>query len=106
MENLPEGADATKIESYVYPRLDRLLAMAIKQQVVVDVTQVQAASDPKKGGKKDAKKGAPAAEEEKSVEESTYVKEMREAIKISKSNFRYRLCQVRNWALNQLRDMR
>ena len=31
VENLPEGADATKIESYAYPRLDRLLAMAIKQ---------------------------------------------------------------------------
>ena len=30
VENLPEGADATKIESYVYPRLDRLLAMSIK----------------------------------------------------------------------------
>lgn len=30
VENLPEGADATKIESYSFPRLDRLLAMAIK----------------------------------------------------------------------------
>ena len=30
VENLPEGSDATKIESYVYPRLDRLLAMSIK----------------------------------------------------------------------------
>lgn len=40
VENLPEGSDATKIESYVYPRLDRLLAMSIKQQVVIDVTQV------------------------------------------------------------------
>lgn len=58
VENLPEGADATKVESYTFPRLDRLLAMSIKQQVVIDVTQVQAAADPKKGGaKKDAKKG-------------------------------------------------
>lgn len=31
VENLPEGADAGKIESYAYPRLDRLLAQAIKQ---------------------------------------------------------------------------
>lgn len=38
IENLPEGADATKIELYIYPRLDRLLAMSIKQQVVIDVT--------------------------------------------------------------------
>lgn len=100
IENLPEGADSTKIESYIFPRLDRLLAMAIKQQVVIDVTQVQAAADPKKGAKKDAKKGAPAAEEEKAIEESIYVKEMREAIKVEKSIFRYRLCQVRNWALS------
>jgi len=26
VEHLPEGADANKIESYTYPRLDRLLA--------------------------------------------------------------------------------
>lgn len=31
VENLAEGADQTKIESYIYPRLDRLLAMAIRQ---------------------------------------------------------------------------
>ena len=40
VENLPENADATKLESYQYPRLDRLLALAIKQQVVPDTTQV------------------------------------------------------------------
>ena len=40
------------------------------------------------------------------MEESIYVKEMREAIKVEKSIFRYRLCQVRNWALNQLKSMR
>lgn len=107
VENLPEGSDPTKIESYAYPRLDRLLAMAVKQQVVPDVTQVQAAADPKKGGaKKDAKKGQPAAEEDKAVEESIYVREMREAIRVEKSIYRYRLVQIRNWALNQLRGMR
>lgn len=81
--------------------------MAIKQQVVPDVTQIQAAADPKKGGgKKDAKKGAPAAEEEKVAEESIYVKEMREAIKVEKTILRFRLVQVRNWALTQLKQMR
>ena len=72
-----------------------------------DVTQVAAAADPKKGGgKKDAKKGAAVAEEEKVVEESIYVKEMREAIKTEKQILRYRLVQVRNWSLNQLKMMR
>lgn len=86
VENLPEGADATKIESYVYPRLDRLLAMSIKQQIVIDVSQVQTSNDPKKGaaGKKEApKKGVTTAvEEEKTTEESLFVKEMREAVKV------------------------
>ena len=83
------------------------MAMAIRQQVVPDVTQVQAATDPKKGGAKKAdKKGAPAAEEEKVLEESIYVKEMREAIKTEKSILRFRLVQVRNWALQKLKDMR
>ena len=40
VENLPAEADPTKLENYTFPRLDRLLAMAIKQQVVPDVTQV------------------------------------------------------------------
>ena len=31
VEHIPEGADTNKIESYSYPRLDRLLAQAIKQ---------------------------------------------------------------------------
>lgn len=71
------------------------------------MTQVAAAADPKKGGgKKDAKKGAAVAEEEKVVEESIYVKEMREAIKTEKQILRYRLVQVRNWSLNQLKMMR
>jgi len=38
---LAEGADATNLDSYTYPRLDKLLAMALKQQVVPDVTHVQ-----------------------------------------------------------------
>ena len=83
VEKLPEGSDNSKAESYSYPRLDRLLAMAIKQQVVPDVTQVTAAADNKKGGaKKPDKKGAAVQEEEKSVEESIFVREMREAIKV------------------------
>lgn len=106
VEKVADGADQTKVESYTYPRLDRLLAMALRQQVVPDVTQVTANVDPKKGGKKDAKKGAAAAEEDKSIEESIYVKEMREAIKVEKSILRFRLIQVRNWALEQLKSRR
>jgi len=51
----------------------------------------------KKGGKKDAKKGAQEADEPKV--ESIYVKEMKEAIKVEKSILRFRLTQIRNWAL-------
>lgn len=81
--------------------------MSLRQQIVPDVTQVQAAADPKKGGgKKDAKKGAAVVEEDKSVEESIYVKEMREAIKVEKSILRFRLVQIRNWALQKLKDRR
>lgn len=69
---------------------------------------MQAANDPKKGGgKKEApKKGVPAVEDEQQKEESVYVKEMREAIKVEKSILRFRLVQVRNWALLQLRSTR
>ena len=73
------------------------------------MTQVQAAADPKKGGagKKDPKKGQPAAaEEEAAKKDSIYVEEMREAIKVEKSILRFRLVQVRNWALNQLKQTR
>lgn len=46
------------IQSYNYPRLDKLFEKAIKSQVVPDVSQqVVAAADPKKGGKNDKKKG-------------------------------------------------
>lgn len=61
------------------------------------LSQAAAADAGKKGGKKDAKKGAQEADEPKA--ESVYVKEMREAIKVEKSILRFRLCQVRNWAL-------
>ena len=72
-----------------------------------DVTLTQAAADPKKGGaKKDAKKGAAAVEEEKPVEDSIYVKEMKDAIKVEKSILRYRLVQIRNWTLQQLKNVR
>lgn len=73
-----------------------------------DVTLTQAAADPKKGGaKKDAKKGKDAGvEEEKPVEDSIYVKEMKDAIKVEKSILRYRLVQVRNWTLQQLKNVR
>jgi hypothetical protein len=40
------------------------------------------------------------------VEESKYVKEMKAAIKIEKSILRFRLTQIRNWALKRLREMR
>ena len=108
IEQLAEGQDPNKLESYAYPRLDRLLALALKQQVVPDVTQVITSADAKKGGKKDAKKGGggPAADEEKTTEDSVYVKEMREAIRIEKGILRYRLVQVRNWSLEQLKSRR
>ena len=45
-------------------------------------------------------------EDEKPLEDSIYVKEMRDAIKVEKSILRYRLVQVRNWTLQQLKEMR
>lgn len=52
------------------------------------------------GDKKGAK--APPAKKDavvevKVVEESIYVKEMKEAIKVEKSILRFRLVQIRNW---------
>ena len=44
-----------------------------------------------------------AAEEEKPTEESVYVREMKETIKVEKSILRFRLVQIRNWALMQLK---
>jgi len=111
-ESIAEGADATALESYAFPRLDKLLTMALKQQVVPDVTQLAAAADPKKGGAKkaDPKKGAAAKQVDDAAttvdEESVYVKEMKESIKTEKSILRFRLVQIRNWALTNLKQNR
>ena len=74
---------------------------------MVDVTLGAAAAQDKKGGvpakSKDPKKPA---EDEKPVEDSQYVREMRAAVKVEKSILRFRLTQVRNWALKRLRDIR
>lgn len=40
------------------------------------------------------------------MEDSQYVKDMRNAIKVEKSILRYRLTQIRNWTLKRLREMR
>lgn len=105
IEQKTEGADENFVESWTFPRLDKLLLMALKQQVVPDVTQLTAVIDPKKGAKKDVKKGATKVEEDsQAIEESIYVKEMRESIKIEKAILRFRLVQIRNWALNNLRQ--
>lgn len=40
------------------------------------------------------------------LEESPYVKEMREAVKVEKSLLRFRLMQIRNWTIQRLQDTR
>lgn len=68
-----------------------------------------AAAGDKKGGKAPPpKKGAATkeAEAETIVEESNYVKEMREAVKVEKSVLRFRLVQIRNWTVERLQDTR
>lgn len=106
VENMTEGSDSTLLGSYLYPRLDKLLQMALKQQAVPDVTKIDASGADKKGGKAPpAKKGAPAskdAEPDAPVEESQYVKEMKEAVRVEKSLLRFRLVQIRNWTLQRL----
>ena len=106
VEKLAEGSEPTDIQAYSYPRLDDLFKRALKAQVVPDVLSQAAAADAgKKGaGKKDAKKGAVETDEPKP--ESIYVKEMREAIKVEKSILRFRLAQIRNWALKGLKRQR
>jgi hypothetical protein len=42
----------------------------------------------------------------KEVEESPYLKEMKEAIKVEKSILRFRLVQIRNWTYYRLRERR
>lgn len=107
VEQLPDGADSANFELYTYPRLDKLFERGLKTQVVLDVTQVQAAGQDKKGapqkGAKDPKKPV---EDEKPLEESQYVKDMKAAIKIEKALLRFRLTQIRNWTLKRLREMR
>ena len=93
--------------SYSYPRLEDIFRRAIRSQIVPDVLAQASTTDagkkgapPAKGGK-DAKKGVQEVEEVKP--ESPYVKEMKEAIKTEKSILRFRLTQIRNWALKRLR---
>ena len=64
-------------------------------------------------GKKAPAKGKPAKgkapakdEEEKPKLDSQYVIEMKEAIKTEKAILRYRLTQIRNWALTRLTHQR
>lgn len=95
IERLNEGADSNDLTQYSFPRLDDLYKKALKAQTVPEIAAQAAAggADPKKAaakGGKDAKKGG-AAEEEQTRPESEYVKEMREAIKVEKSNLRFRL---------------
>jgi len=97
VESLPEGADATNPDLYTYPRLDKLLQLALEQQIIADVSQQNQVADPKnkaaaaKGGKAPPAKGNLQIEEEKQAEESLYVKELKEAIKVEKGIYRYRL---------------
>jgi hypothetical protein len=105
VEKVGEGADSGDIASYSFPRLDDFFKKAIKAQVVPDVTQGAAADAGKKGGKKDPKaKGG--ADDSKVSPDSVYVTEMKESIKTEKAIFRFRICQIRNWALNRLKHQR
>lgn len=105
VERLAEGAEQSDLSAYSYPRLDDLYKKALKAQVVPDVLAAAAQADAGKAkGKKDAGKGKPAEEEAKP--ESIYVTEMKSAIKIEKGILRFRLTQIRNWALNRLKHQR
>ena len=109
VERLTEGADMKDLAAYSYPRLDELFKRALKAQVVPDVSSQAAAADAGKGKApakgKDAKKGG-AAETSEIKPESLYVKEMKEAIKVEKGILRFRLTQIRNWALQRLQHQR
>ena len=106
VERLAEGAEPTDASAYSYPRLDDLFRRALKAQVVPDVLAQAATIDAGKkgGGKKDPKKGAAEVDEPKP--ESIYVKEMKDSIKVEKSILRFRLTQIRNWALSRLLHQR
>ncbi len=106
VEAVPEGADRSAPDSYTYPRLEKLLAMALRMQAVPDVTQQVAAAAADKKGKPAKGKAAAAVEEEKSVEESAFAREMKEAVKVEKSILRFRLVQIRNWSLQRLQETR
>ena len=109
VEKIAEGGDTLDIKCYSYPRLDDLYKRALKAQVVPDVLAQAASSDAKggKGGaKKDAKGGKGAPEADDAKPESMYIKEMKEAIKVEKSILRFRLTQIRNWAMNRLKYQR
>ena len=72
--------------------------MAIKHQIIPDVTSIVpggAAGDKKTAKAATTKKDA--VVEIKIIEESLYVKGMKEAIKVEKSILRFRLVQIRNW---------
>ena len=106
-ESTEEGANLSDLESYTYPRLDELYKRAIKAQVVPDVTALSAAqADAKKAPKKGDKKGAAGGGEDEQAKESTYTKEMKEAVRIEKSVLRFRVTQIRNWTLNRLKLQR
>jgi hypothetical protein len=105
VEKILDGGDTIDIGSYSYPRLDDLYKRALKAQVVPDVLAMSTIDAGKKGGKKDAKgKGGETAESKS--DESVYIKEMKDAIKCEKSILRFRLTQIRNWALNRLKHQR
>ena len=101
VEKIAEGAEPMDINSYAYPRLDDFFKRALKAQVVPDIST--GSSDAGKKGAKGGKdaKGKP-ADDDKPKSDSIYVTEMREAIKVEKSILRFRLCQIRNWALKRL----
>jgi hypothetical protein len=91
VEALPEGADASLVASYNYPRLDKIFEKALKTQFVMDVN-LGAGAD-KKGGAPPAKGKDPKkpAEDEKPIEETQYVRDMKAAVKVEKSILRFRL---------------
>ncbi len=107
VEVIPE-ADPNNLEAFTYPRLDKFFEKALKAQVVPDVLALAAsnAAAGKAAGKAPPKGKGAAVEEEKPTEDSIYVKEMKEAIKVEKSILRYRLTLIRNWCLSKLKEMR
>lgn len=107
VEFVGETADRSNIDSYSYPRLEKLLAMALRMQVIPDVTQLAAAGGADKKGKPPAKGKAPTATEDAvTTEDSLFVREMKEALRVEKSILRFRLVQIRNWSYQRLHELR